>query len=113
MRDFARKIIRARFSAQEELLDLRFINSALVGFLQLNKVTGSCKFQASCFLFFDHDASPCPVDKKKTVDPISDLFAVANNSVSKLASVALVGLPATNWYIGFCCFVSRADHEFD
>ena len=54
--------------------------------------------------FFDNDASPYPVNKKKTTDPISDLFVAAISSSSELAAVALVGLPATNWSIGFYRF---------
>ena len=70
-------------------------------------MAGRCNFRILVFflfLFFDDDESPLFINKKKTTDPISDLFVAAIISSSELAAVALVGLPATNWSIGFYRF---------
>ena len=81
-------------------------------------MAGRCNFRLLVFFiffffFFYDDASPYFINKKKTTDPISDLFVAEIISSSELAAVALVGLPATNWSIGFYCFLIWADHEFD
>ena len=98
----------ARFFYEKRNFELTILNSALVGFLdrvrRLVRWLVVATFRLLVFFFFDNDASPYLVNKKKTTDSISDLFVAAISSRSEFSAVALVGLPATNWSIGFCCF---------
>ena len=76
-------------------------------------VDATLDFSFSFSFFFDDDASPYFINKNKTTDPISDLFVAATSSSSKLAAVALVGLIATNWSIGFLIFCQKRKFIFD